>query len=338
MKPRPDTYVLCRPRGGLNDTLCQIERCWQYADSTGRVLVVDAVRSNFSGTLADFFVPRSETLRVVFDPDSRMLEELDSLSCFPRHLRGRLRTYRPVPSPRGHGYQDAESSGPLTFRFRRSYREQVLVHEKAGGGMKSFHFLERVVLGDALRRLVLERLGPLGEGYKAVHVRNTDIRTDVDRLFQGIAPLVHGHTLLVCSDDARVIDRARSFFSSSRVVSVSEVPDRNGAPLHHGEAMGDASMCRKQAVDAIVDLLSLGGADTVYYAKDSVHGAGVSQRRMVSGFSRLAHHLSQNKCVIDALLRRPARSGPSLRWRSRRLYDQTRHGALKVFLRGLPWD
>ena len=36
-----EQVVLCRPEGGFNDILCQIELCWRYADAHERVLVVD---------------------------------------------------------------------------------------------------------------------------------------------------------------------------------------------------------------------------------------------------------------------------------------------------------
>jgi len=34
-------YVLCRPLGGLNDILCQIERCCRYAVRFDRIVVVE---------------------------------------------------------------------------------------------------------------------------------------------------------------------------------------------------------------------------------------------------------------------------------------------------------
>lgn len=294
MKPANEAYVICRPRGGLNDTLCQIEKCWQYAEMTGRTLLVDGSCSDFCRRISDIFVPRSETRSVHFDPDPLLLDQLD-------------------PEGRAGGPRAASRR---TFDFCRRYRTPVLIHERAGGGLESVHLLERVVLDAAVRAVVLERLAMLDASYLAVHVRNTDLRTDAGSLFRRIAPRVHGRTLLVCSDDARVIDQARRVFASSRVVTVSEIPDLTGAPLHHGAAVQDEAVRRRHAVDAIVDLLALGGAETVFYATDSVYTKRSGDRVKVSGFSRLAAHLASNKYLIDGLLQRDSPLGHSLRRRS----------------------
>lgn len=332
MTTASDRYVLCRPRNGLNDTLCQIERCWLYAENTGRTLLVDASRSDFFPRLSAFFVPRVATAAVRFDPDPGQLNRLDTLSCFPRHLRGGISTHRvQLPSTDG-AFGATDPQWFPTFDARRPYREQVLVHEMGGGGPKSCHFLERVVLAPAVREIVAERLAPLGRGYKAIHVRNTDIQTNFEQLFARTAPLVEGFTLLVCSDDRQVIERARRFFTSSRVVTVSDIPDSQGAPLHRATA-ADEAVRFTQAVNAVVDLLALGGADTVHYTTDSVYGTNATRQRMPSGFSRLAAHLARNKHVIDGLLQRDIGRGPSLQWRSRTLYHRMRHRMLAMALR-----
>jgi len=332
VKPTHESYVLCRPRGGLNDTLCQIERCWLYTENTGRTLLVDACRSAFFPQLSEFFVPRVATEAILFDPPAHVLRHLDSLSCFPRHLRGRISGSRTL-GVADDGQEDSRSAGRLTFGFRRRYREEVLVHESAGGGLKSCHFLERVVLQAAVRAAVLDRLAPLPREYQAVHVRNTDVRTNTERLFKRIAPHVRDRTLLVCSDDARVIDQARDFFSSSRIVVVSDIPHTDGVPLHLGNAKSTEAVRRKHAVDAIVDLLALGGADTVFHATDSSYRRGNKEVKKVSGFSRLAAHLSRNKHVIDSLLQQDEGREPTLQWRSRMLYHRMRHRVLSVAMR-----
>lgn len=47
-------YLLCRPRGGINDTLNQIELCWRYARSYNRILVVDTEYLVSSGICISF--------------------------------------------------------------------------------------------------------------------------------------------------------------------------------------------------------------------------------------------------------------------------------------------
>src|SRR5947209_3468047 len=56
-----DRLLLCRPQGGLNDMLCQIEKCCQYADRVGRTVIVDtdyarSAPATFKDHLSKYFV------------------------------------------------------------------------------------------------------------------------------------------------------------------------------------------------------------------------------------------------------------------------------------------
>ncbi|MDR2033333.1 MAG: hypothetical protein LBP89_01695 [Helicobacteraceae bacterium] len=57
----PKKYIFCRPRGGLNDILCQIAICIFYAINYRRVLYIDGTRSGFLDDLGRYFVCRAPT-------------------------------------------------------------------------------------------------------------------------------------------------------------------------------------------------------------------------------------------------------------------------------------
>jgi hypothetical protein len=106
---------------------------------------------------------------------------------------------------------------------------------------------------------------------------------------------------LVCSDDFGVIEYARAFFGSSKILVSSEIPDTRGRALHES---GDH---RKNTIDAIVDLFALGRSEKLFFSNATVGYA--------SGFSVLAEHLHRNKYVIDYLLRTPGRNRGFTIWR-----------------------
>ncbi|MCP5000226.1 MAG: hypothetical protein GY933_16185 [Hyphomicrobiales bacterium] len=83
-------YLLCRPKGGLNDTLCQIERCWQYAEQHHRTLIVDTTRSCFAGEFSNFFEPTEASDKIVFAQTDELLGVLNNASCFPPEVEGNL--------------------------------------------------------------------------------------------------------------------------------------------------------------------------------------------------------------------------------------------------------
>lgn len=300
---RPRRFLLCRPQGGLNDTFCQIGICWNYASQFGRTLVVDTRNSGLHTQFSDFFAPRRNSPRLIFNASDELLESLNALKCYPSEIGGKLhRLDLAQLYSLKYVFKD-DISIPITFDFSKDYAHEVLVHEQCGGGGASYSLLEKIRLSPDIRSVILERIKHLGEGYSAVHVRNTDIRTNFEELFQRIGPEVKGKRLLVCSDNTAVVRYARTYFRDSEILVSSEIPDTGGIALH-GPG-GD----KQHAIDAIVDLIALGRSEKLYFA--------ISEHGKVSGFTHLAAHLSRNKYVVHALLQQPGRRLQVTKWRVR---------------------
>lgn len=291
--PPDGRFLLCRPRAGLNDTLCQIEKCWKYALEFDRILIIDTRTSAIKAKFTNFFEPKVKSPRIIFDASKgNTFKVLNRLTCFPTEIRGRLdrldlAKYSPEYSPLNYVLR-ANTSIPSTFDFSKDHAQAVLVHEQSGGGSLSFELLKKIRISSKIRPEVLDRISNFDGKYHAVHVRNTDLKTDYKDLFSRISPEVKGKRLLVCSDDPIVISYARSYFNSSEILTSSEIPDIGGKPLH---LFGNA---RKSTIDTIVDLIALGKSEKLFFSF-------VSEGRP-SGFSGLAGYLSQNKYLIDALI------------------------------------
>lgn len=290
-----EKFVLCRPRGGLNDTLCQVEQCWAYAERHSRTLLVDSTRSGLLGEFSEFFQPRDEAARAHFSLTVPQLNFLDTLSCHPHALRGKLKTYQPTYAKEIGSYLDKQTGTRLGFDFDKKYEEAVLLHEQCGGGTDSFALLDRISLAENIRPQVLDRIAALGRDYVALHVRNTDYKTEYEDFFREIYPRVASQSLLVCSDDAAVIARARTFFDRSRILTSSLPAHTGNRPLHFRfKKRGSDEQRRQATIDALVDLIALGQAKELFFANVT---AGFP-----SGFSMLAEYLCRHKSVVEALL------------------------------------
>jgi tetratricopeptide (TPR) repeat protein len=290
-----EKFLLCRPHGGLNDTLCQIEKCWKYAEKFGRTLIIDTLNSGLLAEFSEFFSPRNSLTKVNFSLSEQQLFFLNTLTCFPHSVQGKLRTYFAVHSINFGNYVDRETSVMLTFNFDKNYDESVLIHEQSGGGNLSFNLLNRVSISENIRPIVLNRIQDIGYDYLAIHVRNTDYQTQYKDLFQDIYPSVTNKSLLVCSDDAEVISHARSFFTLSKILISSQTSQTGSKPLHFSATHSDDEQRKKATTNSIIDLIALGRSTKLYFTNVT---AGHS-----SGFSRLAMYLCENKNVIDALLK-----------------------------------
>ena len=305
-EPLSARYVLCRPEGGLNDMLCRIEKCWRYAERFDRTLVIDTSFGVFKDAFSRYFSVVAPSIAPVLpELSASVLDRLEALDVRPHQVRGRLGTYAKVYSSQQRCFVDDASGASLTFDFETDHPEACLLYNNSGGGTVAIDCLKRLRLvpdiADDLRRL----LEKLGDNYMAVHVRNTDYRTDYKRFFKSIEREVDDVDLLVCSDDATCVEFARGFFRRSRVFTVSQIPDYGGEPLHR-VAMEPGERYRAN-VDALRDLLALAWAKKLFIA--SVRTPGKfdflrfrQKHSRISGYSRLAQALNAERDVIRRLV------------------------------------
>ena len=278
--------------GGLNDTLCQIEKCWRYAETYRRHLVID---SAFCGLMDDFFryfVPRPDTRIEVSGLTPDLLAGFDAMdSVFPAVLTGRISGYQVDQIEPGENLCETESRVPLRFDLDRDHEAQLLVHHQFGGGKMGFSALRRLSLTAPVAADILSRYRDLGSGYAAVHIRNTDMTTDYAPVFRAIRPLVRGRTLLVCSDDLGCIDHARAYYGDAvRVVSNANIPDTGGKTLHHNDTLDRfAANC-----DSLADLFWLSMSRRLFLTR--------TQEAKMSGYSRLAAELASDTRTSRALV------------------------------------
>ena len=150
-------YVLCRPRGGLNDMLCEIEKCRMYAEQHGRKLLIDTTLSGFKDHFWRYFE--------LAWPDSIFEMALDysalnQMPSFPKVIQGNISHFQATRSPiLLGGYIDAKTGEKITFDFSKAYEETLLIHEQEWPGpMISVFFLDRLRLTNEVKEIVLEKL------------------------------------------------------------------------------------------------------------------------------------------------------------------------------------
>lgn len=91
--PKLNKYLLCIPHGGMNDTLCQIEFCWQYALKYSRRLIINTQKSGLMGDFSDFFETIEKNLDIIPAIRQELYDELNTLTCYPNEIQVRLNIY-----------------------------------------------------------------------------------------------------------------------------------------------------------------------------------------------------------------------------------------------------
>ncbi len=265
-----ERFLLVRPRGGLNDTLVQLERTRRHAALYGRTLVVDLSQCG---------------VRLPFD---QVFAALKNFGC-------PVETFDENWAERLVDAITSAGSRRVTFDLRRDHHAGVLVHQSAGGGIASIGLLRRVALAPDLANAVVSRLAMLPGDHDAIHVRHTDIRTDAERLFANCGPMLESRDVLVCTDNADVQRNAAAHLPrAARVMHLSPVPDRAGAPLHEGLIDNPS----EQAVSLFSDLIAMARARALIFAPLNKPGF----RAQFSGFSILAEMLRIEPQVTNTLL------------------------------------
>ncbi|MEO6394704.1 MAG: hypothetical protein ABIO40_02200 [Devosia sp.] len=290
-----DKYLLCRPRGGLNDTLCQIEKCWKYAELHNRTLIIDTSRSGIMLQYSAFFAPFDGGQVLDIDASRLADSDLNAMECYPPTIRGRINSYRTSRSV-SRRLRDIDSKAELSFDFSLDHREQLLVHEQAGGGHLSFDFLRRVRFADDIATDIRHALKSLGASDAAIHLRNTDAKTSVRSILKKVKRELLGLRVLICTDDAATISIARETLNASQIVTASTIVRADGKPLHFRQAYSNDDQRRQATLNSLTDLCALASADRLYIAQLS--------RGNYSGFAELAAFLAQNRDVLDRLLGR----------------------------------
>lgn len=280
-------FVYCRPVGGLNDTLCEIARCWDYAEKTNRALVIDTRVSGLMGQFSSFFAIKPTKISVFTTVTQELLDHLNTLKCFPEVITGRFGTYATIHDEDFEARLEVETDTVLTFDLDAVYEHGILLRETLGGGHASERAIERITLLPEVRDEVLKALIQLPPSYVGVHVRNTDYVTIYKEYFERLLPKVTGRTVLVCSDDAEVVEYAKKYFELSKVITSSVTPVEKGKRLHKEGSFSDDAARRQAAINSIIDVFALAGGDRLYYTNVT--------RGRTSGFSMLAQFLRKNK-------------------------------------------
>jgi hypothetical protein len=272
--------LLCRPRGGLNDTLVQIEKCWLYAEEYNRQLFIDTSKSGLLDNLDNYFqLPPEVSCGFPFD------NGIDNI--FPNeNLLLRL-NYESRYSKTQRNYTFINTENLISFDFTKDYIEDILVHEQCGGGRISVAALSRLKIKRNIADAIIKQI-EIAIPYDAVHIRNTDYQTNYIEFFKKLQ-LEGEKNLVLCTDDLACQEYAKNLWGN-RLKIPNPAPNTNGKPLHENPNL-DRNATN---IAAITDLILLVCAENLFYTK--------LEQGIISGFTQLALDLREIPGAAHKLL------------------------------------
>jgi hypothetical protein len=175
--------LICRPHGGFNDILVVINKCYKYAKTYDRNLYIDTNRSGFLDGFDKYFNVSENEAEKIFLNTSHLL----SITNVSKSDCEKLKIIANIPF-------DTQT----VFDFSKDYNDQILVYEKDGGGDESIFVFEWLLLKEEVKKHIVNIIKPLGE-YDAVHVRNSDYKTDYKKFFTQINDKLD-KKIVLCTD------------------------------------------------------------------------------------------------------------------------------------------
>lgn len=297
-----ERVLLCRPHGGLNDTLDVIEHCWRYAERTNRQLILDMSRSSFCTNFGRIFKHRFDDNSTLFEISDSIIEQLNMKSCSLPEIEGRIGEYvtriqlhETISHLEWRLPVEDISSKSLGMSFDDEYSTDLVVYENYRIGAFASSLLRRVKFQKTIADEISARLVNLrGRNYLGVHVRNSDIKSDYEEFFSRMKNQFENQVVLICSDDSYVLEYAKRYLENSVVLTSSEIPDLGGKPYQIPFVDGEEAR-NKLSLDALVDLIALGESQELFSTLI------VNREVAHSGFSQLAAELCADKSIAHKL-------------------------------------
>lgn len=273
-------YIVCYPRGGFIYMIHRIIAAYKYAVENNRVLIIDTRKNWFKESLYDYFFIHSPYV-YVGDIDF-LYGSLDKLTMYPDQIA--LKTMNVD--------LNSEKSGALrkyNIDLSRDYDEQVLIYSHYGGGSSVKPFFSMCSLTPLLYKAYKTARDKLPASYVAVHIRNTDYKSDIDDFLKKHGDLLKDKPIFLATDDKSTIELFKKQFN---VYSFSDIPENYGQNLHemYSRSGGDI---RKYNLDTIVDLLLLASSSELYYSYTE------------SAFTQAAKELHEDQELLARLLVEP---------------------------------
>ena len=292
-----ERWLMCRPLGGLNDVLCQIERCADYALKTGRRLIVDIPSNTLTHHIISMFEPSSILSGTVLFPSKGLLSRLNEVSTFPSEISGRLSEYRVQYLKVGSlgKWVERETGAHLSFDFARDYTEDLLVHQQSGGGILSQRLLSRLELTATNALSVLKTLANRPRSSIAVHIRNTDVKTDYVAPLERVARFAGGAPVLLCSDSNEVVEYAKQPRLASTFSTFGA--HAKNAPLHQPTEVAQSGDLEFLANRTLAEFVAMANSALFFRV---LTGSRLSKARF-SGFSNLVAWAVVHKTKVPML-------------------------------------
>jgi glycosyl transferase family 25 len=214
-------YILCQVQGGINNMLCELWKCTEYAIQYNRSIILTHW-SYFSADLFDIF-DFSKYPVPVYSLDK--LQRIKYNSVEPSGCEEYVKLFM----NKHENTQEIHKLHTQMFAFNkeRVYDEMtLLVNDSYSGGLGSVEAFKNIHFTEKFKKFYKEKTSNFPKLYNALNIRHTDMKVDSEALIRNInadKPLFIGTD--DCSLKKKILDEYEFTFSTDF--------DNNDMPLHY---------------------------------------------------------------------------------------------------------
>lgn len=286
-------FLLCRPQGGLNDIMVQVEECCKYGERFGRIVIVDTDYQNsitFRDKFSNYFVSKQENFVLDASP---YLGAFESLLVYPNCLTGKINTYQAKWHEVNNKFLfvEKETATPIQFDFETAFEEDVLVHHQCGGGAQAISLGKRLTITQNLFEELVYRLDSIHGEFDAVHIRHTEMKSNYHEAIEQLQKK-YFTKLFVATDNRSMLEIIRSTFPEKSIISFSRLPEKAGQPIFFGYTDVPIKIANREA---ILDLFTLAFAKSLTLCR-----ATNNPYNEYSGYSLFAKKLNEKGSLLTA--------------------------------------
>lgn len=276
-------YLICIPRGGINNMLSRIDLCYTHCLKYGRILVIDSSKSWFKDDIRDYINFNSPI--IYKDNLNELYDKLNNESTYPPEFKGELNNINNFKySKAGYTYNDKIIDNDLF----NDYSETVKVHLSCGDG-NPINLMKICSFKPIILNVFRERYNQLPKDYISVHIRNTDKKSNIGKFLEKYKNKIKDKPIFLGTDHAPTINNFRELFGSN-IYSFANIPDNNGMNIHYNHSLVPTNEFN---VDCLVDLLLLAAGAVLYLS----HVIKYNE----SGYGRLAMTIHNDKDLFRQL-------------------------------------
>jgi len=325
---------------GFNDVLCQINEAYKFSKKSNRTLLIDTHLSGLADSLSNYFDLLIQDNTIKLNLKDEDIHKLNKLTCFPNEFEGKIdwiyHRFAAIDSKKMNTWRYFNSihnllklffyvfknvklntislktkfiANYLNIRKNKFYTQfdnletnpaELIVHHMSGGGEESIEILSLFKLKNEIINKINLKIKFLGVDYDAIHIRNTDYKSEYATFLERVKIKTLGRRILLSTDNPDVIYFAKETMKQTEIVEIEKFPpksNRKSGPLHFQWGMSKETIQLNNII-MLADLIGMAKSKNLFFPNltENIHLA------KFSGFSLLAENLKSRPALIDQLM------------------------------------